>query len=408
MAKRRGKTHLLDEGVIRSIKRPTTLSDGGGLSLQIRTGKDGLRYAWLFRRMRAGVDHQASLGAWPTVSLDIAREKARLMRENLAMYGALTDPAAKTFSEWSEEWLNANGMPASSNLGKRWRRSLSNHASDLMPRPIAEITVRDIHTLLASKWQETPRAAKIVQRQLARIFAGARALGYCETNPAAWKDNLELALGKMKAPTKHHPALPAEFMPSVWRRLNHVERPDAEGVASIAVRLAILTAARTSEVRHMTWEDVDLESRIWIVPAGKIKMREEHVVALSDAALDLLKEARQLPRIGTLVLPSQRSIDGTVSRKTMARYFKRRLPEEEAAATLHGTARSTFATWARVKGYRGDTIEHSLAHQVGTDVTRAYIRTTVFEERRQLMADWADFVTGGQQPSAVVLPMQKP
>lgn len=395
VAKKRARTHLIDEDIIKSVKKPCTLTDGGGLSMQVRAGRDGLRHIWLFRRMVDGTSHQSSLGLWPAVSLDTARTKAGAMRANLAHFGTLIDPATKTFGAWAEEWLTSNSMPPDSDLGRRWRRNLKNHASMLTDRPIGDITVRDIHALLSPMWVETPRAAKILQRQLSRIFAGAVALGYCATNPAAWQGNLEFALGKIKKPTKHHPALPSEFLPSLWQRLLRIERPDAEGVAALAVQFAILTAARTSEVRHMAWDDLDLDAKIWIVPAHKIKMGKEHVVALSDAAIEVLRLARLLPRIGKLVFPSKRSIDGTVSRKTMSRYFKRRLPDGQSEATLHGTARSTFGTWAREQGYRDDTIEHSLAHQVGTDVSRAYIRTTVFEERRQLMSDWAEFVTSG-------------
>jgi integrase len=160
----------------------------------------------------------------------------------------------------------------------------------------------------------------------------------------------------------------------------------AEGMGARALEFAILTAARSGEVRGSTWSEIDLEAGIWTVPAARMKAGKEHRVPLSKAAVDLLKS---LPRIAgnDLVFPAARG--GKLSDMALSAVLRRM----DVPATPHGF-RSTFRDWVSERtAYPGDMAEMALAHAIGSKVEAAYRRGDMFERRRKMMDDWAAFLT---------------
>lgn len=181
-----------------------------------------------------------------------------------------------------------------------------------------------------------------------------------------------------------------------------------EGFGARAVEFAALTAARSGEVRGATWDEIDLERALWVVPAARMKMGKEHRVPLSSAAVAMLKA---LPRLddNPLVFPAARG--GMLSDMTLSATMRRMHqaavdaaggdeaagyldPRNKRPAVPHGL-RSTFRDWvAERTTYPGDMAEVALAHKISNAVEAAYRRGDMVEKRRAMMAAWAGYLSG--------------
>jgi integrase len=156
-----------------------------------------------------------------------------------------------------------------------------------------------------------------------------------------------------------------------------------EGYASSALQFTILTACRTSEVLGARWLELDLSQALWTIPASRMKSRREFVVPLSDQAMDVL---RGLPRMNELVFPGR---DHVLHHSTMIKVLR----QLGVRATVHGTARAGFRTWAQEQtGFQREVVEMCLAHAVGDVTERSYARGNVLDARRRVMQAWANFL----------------
>jgi integrase len=158
-------------------------------------------------------------------------------------------------------------------------------------------------------------------------------------------------------------------------------------VTARALEFLVLCAARSAEVLGAQWSEIDFDSKTWIVPAQRMKGHREHRVPLSSAAVDLL---RQLPRQdGNPNVFIGRRVGAGLGRMAL-RWVMERLGQA-GVTTVHGF-RSSFSDWAHERtAHTAHTIEISLAHNVGTEVERAYRRTDLISRRRELMEQWAKF-----------------
>jgi integrase len=210
-------------------------------------------------------------------------------------------------------------------------------------------------------------------------------------NPAAKSAQLLRALPKVKRTVINHPALPYADLPAFFGDLS-----GRSNAAEHALAFAILTAARTSEVTGARWSEIDRANRLWIVPAARMKMRHEHRVPLSDAALAVLDRARQTSR-GAFIFRGAR--DCPLSNMALLAVLKRM---GRADITTHGF-RSTFRDWAGdCTTTERETIEFALAHGIDDATEAAYRRSTALAKRRDLMQAWGEFCTG---TSATVVPL---
>ena len=162
-----------------------------------------------------------------------------------------------------------------------------------------------------------------------------------------------------------------------------------ESTGHLCTRLAfeflVLTAARSGEVRGAMWEEMDVASRMWTVPAERMKAREVHRVALSGAALAVLEQARELGAVQGLVFPSK--LGRAISDGTMSKLLR----DLGIPAVPHGF-RSSFRDWCGDTRVPREVAEACLAHTVGNRVEAAYARSDLFELRRPVMEDWAEYV----------------
>ena len=242
----------------------------------------------------------------------------------------------------------------------------------------------DVLAALEPIWLTKPETARRVRQRMSLIFDWARTAGHVTANPC---DGITAGLPKQRAKVEHRAALPWRELPALWPRLEA-----AEGMGALALRFAILTAARSGEVRGATWAEIDFEAATWTIPAERMKMERPHRVPLAPAALAILREVQPLG-VGpsSLCFPGRRG--AMLSDMTMSVVLRRRLG---VAVTVHGF-RSTFRDWAEeAVTFPHEVKEAALAHSVRNPVEAAYRRGDLFDSRCELMDAWARFVSGSE------------
>ena len=194
------------------------------------------------------------------------------------------------------------------------------------------------------------------------------------------------ALPKQRAVKEHFRALPYQ---DVAGALETIERSGIT-TAKLALRFLVLTAARSGEVRAATWDQIDLENKTWTIPAEKMKTNREHRVPLSDSTLAVLEQARRLADGSGLVFPSSMRPGKQMSNMTLTKVLRDNGLADRT--TTHGF-RSSFRDWCADAGRPREIAEAALAHVV-PGVEGAYFRSDLFERRRLLMEQWADYLGG--------------
>lgn len=339
------------------------------------------------RKLRAHYRATRSIVS-PTVTIvEATRSETQAALVATAKTKTFKECAELCISDKSGEWKNAKHS-------KQWGATLETYAYPKLGKlPVAAIDRGLVLDVLRPIWTSKSETASRLRGRIETVLNWAKVNGYREgENPAAWKGNLEHSLAKRQRLTRgHHAALPYEelggFMVDLRKR---------EGLSARALEFAILTAARSGEVREATWDEVDLETRIWTVPAERMKMKRAHEVPLSDAAVALLKA---LPRVkgAKYLFPAPRG--GAMSDMALTAVLKRM----DVPVTAHGF-RSTFRDWvAERTRYPRELAEYSLAHGLPDKVEAAYQRRTLLPERVKLMAEWATYCGTVQAPAGNVV-----
>ena len=345
----------------------------------------------------------AGLGSYPDISIAVAAEQARNMRAQLARG---QDPIEARATEASRprmptvreatETLHAELSPGWKNAKhtQQWINTLTEYAFPLIGSlPLNQIEPRHVADVLRPIWLEKAETAGRVKQRLHAVMAWGWAHGYCRANPVDVVEHL-LPLQPGKAiRTQHQPAMPWRSIPDFAKKHLRASNRGFD-VAQQVLAFLILTAARSGEVRSMTWDEVDLDDEVWTVPAERMKAKQIHRVPLSTQVVTLLRRQQGLHK--TLVFPSVRS-HTPLSDMALTAFLRRAKAISDVAgraATAHGF-RSSFRDWCSEKGYARDLAERSLAHAVQNKVEAAYHRTDLLEQRRPMMQAWADFVTSG-------------
>jgi integrase len=382
-------------------------ADGGGLYLRVKGGSRG----WVFRFTLHGRKREMGLGAAHTLTLAEAREKARESRK-LLLQGV--DPieqrkqehtaarleqakgmtfelaAAALIAAKVSEWTNPKHRAA-------WPRTLEQYAYPM----IGKLPVKDIDTALVTKvlqpiWQEKTETASRLRGRIEAVLDWATVSGFrTGDNPARWSGHLAHVFSLKGKAKQHFAALPYAEMPAFMVKL----RVDSS-VQARALEFLILTGARLEEVRAATWDEIDLADKVWTVPAKRMKARKPHRVPLCDAAMAVLAQMKEQQRSAYIFAGNR--VGRPLGPSTLLLLAKA-LAEKEI--TLHGF-RSAFRTWAAERtNYPREVAELALAHNVSSEVERAYQRSDMVEKRRQFMAAWAGFLAK-PQPEGKVLPMR--
>lgn len=371
--------------------------DGGGLYLQNR---DHGHRSWLFRFTHDGKRHWMGLGSIEETALSEAREQAAQFRAEVkrginpmtqrrAQIAATVSRTSRamTFESAMDRFLASKSAQWSNEKhAKQWRSTLTRYALPKLGKmPVAEITTDDVLRVLEGEWLEKTETMNRVRGRIEKILDWATAAKHREgDNPARWRGNLKelLADPTTTKNEQHFAALPYDQVPEFVAELHG--RP---GMSAKATEFTILTAARTTMVRGATWSEIDLEARVWTVPAERMKgrknQRREHKIPLSDRAVEILESVQgDHPEI---VFPS--TSGRAMSSNTMLALLKRM---DRSDVTIHGF-RSSFRDWAaETTSYPHEVVEMALAHTIKNKAEAAYRRGDLLKKRRALMQDWAE------------------
>jgi integrase len=372
------KHNALTTRLVQTAKGPSRYCDGMNLWLQV--SKWGSK-AWTFRYVVGGRTREMGLGSARIITLRLARELAReqheilvrggdpieerrakreRLREERAMRSTFKDDAAAYIEVHRPTWSNAKHR-------QQWPNTLRDYAyPTLGNRPTLSITGADITEALAPIWLSKAVTAGRVKKRIEAV---------CE-----WVRNGRPLPQQASKQVQHHKALAVESIPEFMAKLR-----EQDSVAARALEVAVLAALRTSEVVGAKWSEVDLDQRVWTIPASRMKKRKPHIVPLSDRVVDILT---QLPRTGPFVFPGtgKHHLSNNAMLKTL------RAVSGDAEATVHGTARSCFSDWAKDRTNAShEVIEFALAHAIPSKTQAAYRRYSALEKRRALMEQWAAY-----------------
>jgi integrase len=398
---------------------------GGVAGLLLCMSPSGAK-SWILRVRAGDRRREIGLGGYPDVTLAEARDKARAVRakieagvdpvaERRAARAALAAANARalTFSDAFDRYLKAReaGFAKDRDL-KQFRAPVDRYATPAIGSLlVSDLTLQDMLRVLEPIWESRTETAIKVRQRVEATLNWATIAGYrTGDNPARWRGNLEAMLPKPSkvAPVENQPVVALDDAARWFTELRC-----RDGMATRALEFLCLTAARSGEVRGAVWGEVDLEKRLWIIPATRMKAKTEHRVPLTDEAVALLKAVPRF-RGSDLVFPAIRG--GPLSDMSLSAVMRRMQEAEVTAgrvgfldvrngrpAVPHGL-RSTFRDWtAERTNYPRDMAEIALAHSVGSEIERAYRRSDMVEKRRTMMAAWGRFLRGESEAKVVRL-----
>jgi integrase len=342
------------------------------------------------------------LGSFANTSLSEAREMAseqrKLVKQGIDPLAAreqkteieagpvtFTHCAARYIQSHRRSWRNAKHA-------RQWVSTLKTYVRPVIGNlPVEEVTTQDILKILTPIWTVKNETAKRVQGRIENVLDFAAAHEYRDpVNPARWRGHLDKLLAKPSRIQKvsHHPAMPYE---QVAAFMDLIQRYSS--MSSKALQFLILTATRTSEVLNAEWHEVDIAKKTWRIPAERMKANREHRVPLSSQAMDLLL---CLPRVkgNNHIFPGMKA-GRSLSNMSLLQFMRGLgygTNGEQGNYVPHGF-RSSFRDWTgEVTSYPRDVAEMALAHTIENKVEAAYRRGDLFEKRRAMMQEWANFV----------------
>ena len=377
---------LTESFVKRTDLEPGKYYHKDGIYLRVR--KSGSRY-FEQRLTIDGKRRNPGLGPHPVVTLAMAEQLARANqctvdegKDPLPMKRALRQPVP-TVEELALLAFKALRPKAGPKAAKTWLRTLEMHVFPYLGnRMVIEVAPADVLEVVMLIWHEKPAMARKALRCLSEVMRHAKAAGYLTGNPAG--KVLRSVLPRNTRKSGHHRAIPHADVPKLLAALRETR---AMKCSKLALAFIVFTAARSAEVRHATWDEIDLDARVWTIPASRTKTLREHQVPLSRLALAILAEARKLGDGTGLIFPSRKVrpiSDGTLSSV---------LNKLDLDCVPHGL-RSTFRDWCGDTGVSRELAEGCLAHVFGDPTQEAYKRSNWLEQRRPVMERWSAYVAG--------------
>ena len=373
--------------------KPYKLTDGNGLYLHITPAGGKL---WKLDYAIDGKRKTLSIGKYPHLSLVEAREAAENARKmkaqgidpSQAKQQAKAERQAallNTFEHIARDWHQNNISRWKPNHAQRIMRYLE---KDVFPyigsHPIQELRVAHIKQVLdAITARGVAETAEKIRQWINKIFNYALMLERVDGNPAS------ALVGYIQPQTTEHmPALPREELTEFYRRLLQV---DAEPQNRLCLMLLVLCFPRNTEIRGGEWKEINWQTKTWTIPASRMKRPREHLIPLSDWAMELLQELHQLTGKGRFMFPNRNTISGYISENTLGNILNR--IGYKGIATPHGF-RSLASSILNEQGFNPDAIERQLAHVEENKVRAAYNRAEYVDERREMMQWYSDFLRG--------------
>lgn len=274
----------------------------------------------------------------------------------------------------------------------QWLSTLEDYAfPKIGKKKVAELGPSDFAEVLRPIWLTKAETATRVKQRCHAVIKWCWAQGLVKSNPVDVVDHLLPKQPGKRERVQHQPSMPWREVPTFVQGSLHTGQ---RNVTRALLEFVILTAARSGEARAMKWDEVDLEAKVWTVPATRMKAKAIHRVPLSERVVEILTEQRQKHPEAELVFPAPRG--GILSDMVLTAFLrdqKAQSGEKGRVATAHGF-RSSFRDWASENNYPGDWAERALAHTIKNQAEAAYHRTDLLEQRRTMMEEWMKHVTG--------------
>jgi integrase len=384
-------------------RTPGLYHDGAGLYLQVTAANEGVTKSWLFRFVLDGKERRMGLGSLLNVSLAQARDKAAAARSQVKegcdpieqrratrATSSLARAKAMTFDQCRDAYISSH-LPAWRNTKHAWQwgASLKKYVTPIFGGvSVKEVDVALVMKALEPVWSTIPETASRLRGRIEAILDWAKVRGLRSgENPARWRGHLDHLLPRRSKLRKveHHAALAYSDIGAFMTLLR-----ERDAVAARALEFAILTAGRTGEVLGARWDEIHEDQKTWIVPGARMKIGKEHRVPLSAPAIAVLT-AMMTVRQNDYVFPGNRHL--SLSNTSMLMLLRRM---GRGDLTVHGF-RSSFRDWAAERtNYPNEVVEMALAHSISNKVEKSYRRGDLFDKRRRLMDDWANFCNAEQ------------
>ena len=401
---------MLTDTAIRKAKpqaKPYKMGDSRGLFLLIHP--NGSRY-WRLKYRAAGKEKMLAFGVYPEVTLTEARQRCddarRMMRDGVdpsaerrAVKLANAEAGANTFGAIAAEWL-AKQQASMAPVTYQKAQWLLGLAGALDSRPMREITAPGVLAILRKlEAAGTIETAHRVKQRIGQVMRYAIATGKGERDVTA---DLRGALTPVN--TTHRAAItdPAK----VGDKLRTLDTYTGQPATCAALKLAPLLFVRPGNLRAMEWAELDLDGAEWRIPAGKMKMKDAHVVPLPSQAVAILRDVERLTGGGRYCFASLRTSKRPMSENTVNAAL-RRLGFDKETMTGHGF-RAMASSLLNEQGWAPDVIERQLAHAERNKVRAAYNRAQYMAERRKMMQAWADYLDALRDGAAdKVIPIKR-
>ena len=372
----------LTDRFVRSAK-PGKYGDANGLFLRVMPS--GSRQ-WVQRITIRGRRVDLGLGGFPMVSLvearDLAFDNRRIARRGGDPRTNRT-PDVPTFAEAVDAVIAMHkpGWKDGNRSEHQWRASLETYAGCLADMRVSDIEPLHVLSVLSPNWHTKHVTMQRVCQRISAVMAWSIAQGHRQDDPVA---AIAAALPKPTNGAKaHHAALPHGEVADAIARIRSSE---AGMLVRLAFEFLILTATRSGEVRGARWDEIDEDNRLWTIPAARMKRSRDHRVPLSDRAMAILAEARELADGSGLMFPPAKR-----AKMMSSGMFSDLLKDLGIGCVPHGF-RASFRDFCSERDVPRDVAEAALAHEVRGRTERAYLRSDQFDRRRILMSEWADFV----------------
>jgi len=396
---------MLTETAVKQAKskaKPYKLPDGHGLYLQVQPNGSKL---WRLKYRIHGKEKLLAFGVYPGTSLKQARQQREDARKQLAQgidpsqsrkdeKAASRAARGNSFTALAEAWYHRKAAEWAPTTAAKARTYLDR---DLIPalghRAMAEIRRRDLIEVLALIEQRGALdVAKKCREWLSGIFRYALVAEVIEMNPAT-----DLNIVAAAAPAaRHYPHLPESELPDLLHALD-----DYGGDPSTvrAIKLLLLTGCRPGELRGAPWDEVDLDTATWTIPATRMKMRRNHVIPLPEQAVELLREQTALTGHRALIFSNRDKPLLPISENTMGQALNRM--GYRGRQTAHGF-RHLISTALNERGYNRDWIERQLSHGDDNAIRAVYNKAEYVDQRREMMQTWADHLDALRRGADVV------
>lgn len=378
------------------------LFDGEGLFVVVRPS--GTK-TWMLRlKDELGKVHKLKLGTFPEMTLALAREKRVEYRRSIAEgkeldeilgKGEYSPKAVNSLELIARAWLEQYAMrkPLEEQTKHKRIRKLENHLfPKLGHRDIADIRPKDLRLVLNHIHEKSADNAQRIRADLVLIFSYAVQYGFIDVNHAREMESLDLS-----APKQHRPALPLERLPELIKR---IKSDTGQSLTKLCLELSLHIFIRSSELRFARWNEIDLTKKQWILPAKRsqvngvkhsdrgAKMREPHIIPLSDQVVALLRKVKMLGRSSELVFPSSNNSTAFVSENTFNTALRRMGYNTQQEICFHGFRAMARSALGECGLFQRDAIEKQMSHQERNNVVGAYTHVAEYLQERKRMMDW--------------------